>query len=278
MAVPPAAVGQVRFANASDGWAFDPERSDGAYTGLWATHDGGRHWRQVETRPVPSVAISGGTVWAIIGNVDGSTPTLHRSTFTEAQFHALYMVPDRSAYVVATGKSAFAVGVQAAGPVGSSLTVVDAAGAHQRTVPPCPGRDSGTSDFELAAVTEQRLVAVCSEQAGTGTQPKSAFTSPDAGRTWTRRGDPPLGGYTGFFAGSIAATSRATFISGVRSPVYRQLGNRPWRSVLNDGGSGDGFIYVGMTDDLHGVALNAQGAWLTLDGGDSWRKLSFGSR
>ncbi len=34
-------VSQVRFYDTSDGWAFGP--------GLWATHDGGRHWNQVST-------------------------------------------------------------------------------------------------------------------------------------------------------------------------------------------------------------------------------------
>ena len=34
-------VSQIRFLNLDDGWAFGPE--------LWATHDGGQHWAQVDT-------------------------------------------------------------------------------------------------------------------------------------------------------------------------------------------------------------------------------------
>jgi hypothetical protein len=39
---------------------------------------------------------------------------------------------------------------------------------------------------------------------------------------------------------------------------------------------GTGFSFIGMTDDLHGVALGQRIGWMTADGGDTWRRLQFG--
>ncbi|MDQ1541714.1 MAG: hypothetical protein QOH29_2440, partial [Actinomycetota bacterium] len=57
--LPPALTGdaqgvrKVRFATASDGWAFGPQ--------LWSTHDGGRSWRHIpQPGPVSDVEASGG--------------------------------------------------------------------------------------------------------------------------------------------------------------------------------------------------------------------------
>ncbi len=69
--LPPALTGdaqgvrKVRFATASDGWAFGPQ--------LWSTHDGGRSWRQVpEPGPVSDVEASGGVAYAIVAIAAGS--------------------------------------------------------------------------------------------------------------------------------------------------------------------------------------------------------------
>ncbi|MDP9168385.1 MAG: hypothetical protein M3O32_20330, partial [Actinomycetota bacterium] len=275
VSVPPTAVGQVRFANGSDGWAYGD--ATGGAQGLWRTDDGARHWHRVDARPVQSLAVDGPTVWVVVFTSTGSGAELDVGSVANDRLVLVTEVARRGGYVTAAQGSAFVDGVLGQGPYPGGLTVVDHSGVHQRSAPPCPGGDNlGTSEFELAPVDAPHLVAVCWGQPAAGTQRKSAFTSDDAGNNWTRRPDPPVDGYTGhFLEGSIAATSRATFISGGRSAVLRKIGNGPWRAVLDDGGTGDGFIYVGMTDDLHGVALNAQGAWLTADGGDTWRKLRF---
>lgn len=57
----PTAVSTVRFVTARDGWLFNP--------GLWATTDGGRHWRS-ESLPgmVVALAASGSEVFAATVN------------------------------------------------------------------------------------------------------------------------------------------------------------------------------------------------------------------
>ena len=55
-----AAVSSIRFADRQNGWAFGP--------GLWATHDGGRAWRQVRTHgwAVEGLAAADGRVVVVL--------------------------------------------------------------------------------------------------------------------------------------------------------------------------------------------------------------------
>ncbi|MGH2842888.1 MAG: WD40/YVTN/BNR-like repeat-containing protein, partial [Solirubrobacteraceae bacterium] len=60
----PQAIGQLRFANAQDGYAFGPE--------LWSTHDGGASWHQVQVGgTVISLAASGPYVYAQVAAARG---------------------------------------------------------------------------------------------------------------------------------------------------------------------------------------------------------------
>ncbi len=58
-------VSQVRFYNASDGWAFGPQ--------LWATHDGGQHWTRIRTRGLRVTALetAGQRVFAVWARCSG---------------------------------------------------------------------------------------------------------------------------------------------------------------------------------------------------------------
>lgn len=274
---PPVNIDQIRFGSLRDGWGFGVNRKAGfSSTGLWRTHDGGQHWRQILAAPVASLEVGRGTVWAVVNSPDGLTPTLYRGDVTSDRLTRLAGIPNRAGYVVVSGRTAFAVGVQGAGPIGSSLTVADATGIRQRSAPPCRQADFVSSDFELATSSEQRLVAVCFGQGGAGTQAKALFVSDDGGASWSRRMDPPGGGYTGSDdGGNVTAVGDTVLLSGDRSPVYRKRGSNGWEAVLTDGGSGSGFSFVGLTDVRHGVAINEQGAWTTSDGGDRWNRVRF---
>jgi photosystem II stability/assembly factor-like uncharacterized protein len=53
-------INAIRFANANDGWAFAP--------GLWSTHDGGAHWKNVRIAGVIwELEAAGGWVFATVG-------------------------------------------------------------------------------------------------------------------------------------------------------------------------------------------------------------------
>src|SRR2546423_4473984 len=52
-------VREIRFANLSDGWAYQPD--------LWATHDGGAHWAQQSIGQVLALETAAGVVHAVGG-------------------------------------------------------------------------------------------------------------------------------------------------------------------------------------------------------------------
>jgi hypothetical protein len=60
---------QVRFADANDGWVFDPD--------LWATHDGGAHWEHpalpgvAATVEVQALEAAAGMVYAVVLDTTG---------------------------------------------------------------------------------------------------------------------------------------------------------------------------------------------------------------
>ena len=58
-------VSQIRFLNLDDGWAFGPE--------LWATHDGGQTWAQVDThgQRVTDLETVGDWVFAVFATCTG---------------------------------------------------------------------------------------------------------------------------------------------------------------------------------------------------------------
>jgi hypothetical protein len=59
-------IGELRFANANDGWAFAP--------GLWSTHDGGAHWRNVQLGGlIWQLEAAGGWVFATVGGCEPNT-------------------------------------------------------------------------------------------------------------------------------------------------------------------------------------------------------------
>ncbi len=65
-------VQQLRFADASDGFAFDP--------GLWVTHDAGAHWHRAQlSGRVAELATSGGFVYALVLTGHGGTGVVARA-------------------------------------------------------------------------------------------------------------------------------------------------------------------------------------------------------
>lgn len=62
----------VRFADSGNGWLFNP--------GLWATHNGGRHWQRIYLPgTVVAMAASAGTVLASVSPYTGGPSRLYQS-------------------------------------------------------------------------------------------------------------------------------------------------------------------------------------------------------
>jgi photosystem II stability/assembly factor-like uncharacterized protein len=271
---PPAHMAGVRFADLNEGWAFgngtNGFRND---SGLWRTHDGGHSWRRVLDRPVQSLEVGAGSVWAVVLDESGTAPRLFRGSVKSNALRFAAQIPNRSATVVVGHGTAYVVAHRGAGPIATTLLAVTPTATSRR---PDPCRSSG--ELQVAVARPQHLVAICSGEPSAGSQLKQAYASSDDGRSWRRRPDPPGGGYTEpLDGGRVAATSTSAFMTGFRSQISKEAGAGPWRPVLDSEG-GTGFRYVGFTDDTHGVALGSSvdpGAWMTDSAGERWRRLQF---
>jgi hypothetical protein len=278
-------VGQTRFLNTFDGWAFGPE--------LFATHDGGHTWTQVSTHGlrVTGLETVGDRAFAIFASCTGgglawpdqcTNFTLYSSPASGDDWTPVggptSGLAGSSASVVLTGGRGYLLGPDRAlysGPV-------DGSGAWQRAsaLPSScdvgPARLGGQpSGVMLGAVNTTRLILACTsaDPGQRAQQTKLIFASPDSGASWQPLPAAPKAGV----AFSIAASPQDTVILGTdRGIEVLPAGASAWQAAaLAGGGPAGGFGYVGMTTSAQGVALPANpGAgtvWFTFDGGQSWR-------
>jgi photosystem II stability/assembly factor-like uncharacterized protein len=281
----PDSVSRVVFANARDGWAFDP--------GLWATHDGGASWRQVDTRgrEVTSLASSDGHAVAVLspcgpfstcGSFQVDTAAVGGNRWQPVRGAA---GRGRAAAVTTSGRTAY-LSVASAGITGRRPGCPCAAAAPRllagpvsgaarwRALPvPCP-------HFDLLALGASRrgtLVLGCGGEPSAGNQLKQAYLSANGGRTWRRLANPPFPGYLG----QVSVTSAGTiFVSGERSDVYISTDSgRSWHvsPSLRRADYGDGLAATMITNRA-GFVLQAtthlSQIWLTRDDGRSWRPVT----
>lgn len=279
-------VSQIRFLNLRDGWAFGPA--------LYATHDGGRTWRRVDTHGlrVTALATRDGVAAAVWARCTGSGTDFaaHCTSF------AVYSSPAGSDHWTArTG----AVQSPGAGPASASLLLAGGEGyliapGHAMAGPPDgsapwkplpafgvdpgPAQPDGqpTGEFPATLGHPNRLVLVCGAApvCGPGQGPAGAvYTSADGGKSWQLTGQAPVPGTVrsaGGFSpdGIVLATSRGIEVS--------RDGGRAWRAAEVRSAPPGGFSYVGMTTAAQGVAVPADtgehAVWFTYDGGRIWRK------
>jgi hypothetical protein len=291
-------VSQIRFLNASDGWAFGPE--------LFGTHDGGQTWTQVDTDGlrVTDLETVGNRVFALFASCTGGGPafaaqctsfTLYSSPApgsgwtpvgaattgltdgTAAQAAALVLTGSRG-YLLAPGGALYV------GPVGGG-------GAWQRvkslpsscTVGPAQA-DGQPSGALLAAVNTGNLIVACASGSSGASpdvsrQQKLIYSSPDGGVSWRQVARAPDAGV----AFSLAASPSGTVVLGTNQGIdVLPAGSTAWQAAALGGGGGGGggrpsggFGYVGMTTSDQGIALpanlSAGTVWFTFDGGQSWR-------
>jgi len=271
----PDSVSKVVFANARDGWAFDP--------GLWATHDGGATWSQVDTRgtEVTSLAASDGHAVAVLqpcrlfstcGSFQVDTAAVGGNRWRAVRGAA---GRGRAAAVTTSGRTAY-LSVAPAGITGRPRLLAGpvSGAARWRALPVlCP-------HFDLLALGASRrgtLVLGCGGEPGAGNQRKRAYLSANGGRTWRRLANPPFGGYLG----QVSVTSAGTiFISGERSDVYISTDSgRSWHlsPSLSRADYGDGLAAT-MITNREGFVLAATThlgqIWLTRDGGRTWQPVT----
>ena len=290
-------VGQVRFLDLDDGWAFGPE--------LWVTHTGGQTWAPVGTHGlrVTDLETVGSRVFAVFASCTGggqafaaqcTSFTLYSSSaagsdFTPVGAATTGLTDGRAGQAVSlvlTASRGYLLapdGALYAGPV-------DGSAPWQRVsslVSSCPvglAQPGGQpSQALLGAVNARELIVACTSAGGTGTsgggtsggegQQKRILSSPNGGLSWRQMGTAPAGG----IATSLAASPSESVILGTDQGIeVLPAGEIAWQpATLRGGGPAGGFGYVGMTTDEQGIALPADPSsgtvWFTFDGGQTWQ-------
>jgi hypothetical protein len=270
-------VRDVRFANASDGWAFNP--------GLWATHDGGLTWTEqalpgVARFSVSALEVTGGLVHvAAIGWDAGLFPlaiytgTIPTDAWSKTGVRlSVGAGPIPQTRLVATHGSAWLLQVNRT-LIGAARFVSDAWQAWQT---PC----AGTGGAAMAATSATDIAVLCDEPTTYGAAAAvHLYLSGDGGRSFQRAGPkwptvivgalgmprPGLLVVSGQAAGAPVLELTADY-GGTFKTVYDQPG-------------GVFATYLGFTSATQGVALVHQGdesvMLQTLDAGYSWTQTNF---
>jgi len=273
-------VSELRFADASNGWAFGPD--------LYSTHDGGGHWQR-ETLPAPgagyaavSLEASGGVVFALAVPRSGQTgpAVLFRQPVAGGGWSAEpgATVPGgQRGRVVLQGAAGWLAVVTSQGATAFLSRQAD---GWQRRSLPCP---MPTEALSASSTTD--LVVVCGGAGAAGSQEKDVYVSHDAGSTFGLAGHAPLAGDLEDVAfGSpttivIAAASGASVLHGSFD------GGRTWSTVAQEASGGLPWRDLGFTDPTHAEVILGTAAsqfagqppsqlLMSSDGGHTWAALS----
>ena len=291
-------VSQVRFLTTSVGWAFGPQ--------LWATHDGGRTWTQINTGGLRVTALEtrGQRVFAVWARCTGTGAgfAAHCTSFTvySSPAESDSWTPALAAATAAPGTAGSAASLLLTGttaylfpPAGSLLAgpltgailqpVPQASGAAGgQAAPPCragPAQPDGQPSGALlaAGASASGLDLLCTGPSAGGQQSKTIYTSVDGGQSWQRAGQAPAAGTAFFLSGSPSGTLVLATSLGIEISTD---GGASWSAASGTMPPG-GFAYAGMTTATQGVAVPAgpsqHAVWLTYDGGRTWQRSPVGA-
>jgi photosystem II stability/assembly factor-like uncharacterized protein len=268
-ATPRAAVDTVRFENASDGWLFGP--------GLWATTDGGAHWRQ-ESLPgeVIAVAASDGVVFAAAEPVNGGLgqAKLYESQAGSGTWTHVSGVAPANALTV-SGHSVWA-------GLAPDMSASADGGKHWFKLSfSCPAKAPEPSTVAAASPADLAVACTNAQTARPGSSYKYVYTSTDGGRTFRPAGRAGMAGVTYLIATppgqpqviTVTAASGASYL-------YRSADTgKTWqRTTYSDGGlSFRDLAYVSATTgymihfSTNPVIAYTKGLMKTTDAGATWK-------
>ena len=278
--VPASAVVKVDFANRSDGWAYEP--------GLWWTHDGGRHWEQVNTHGwmVLSLASGGGRVIAAFGrNVDPGTVAVAqvRVMSSPVSSEKWQQLPGATAAnlawlgAVVSGHTGYVTAQFRAGPGGGASTGLLAGpvdGSARWHLVPLPCHTFWDFFDTLAASPNAKLALGCAGQPLPELQQyKRVWVSANSGRSWHLLASLPMPGRMI----EVSITSAGTVLeSGYESDAYITWnGGKSWQTSpsLNHADLGDGLFATMVTSTFGYVLQNSYYVpqiYFTRNDGHTW--------
>jgi hypothetical protein len=275
-------VSGIRFLDGTSGWAFGPE--------LWATHDAGKTWSQVDTHGarVTDLETAGDRAFALWAACSGGASTGFAADCTSYTLMTTTASSDNwtpvgsattglsyggaatSAVLALTSATGYLLGPDGtlySGPLDGGWQKAGATGCL-----PGAAQANGLPSGAFLAPVSSSTVAVACEVAG-------AFlvsTSTDGGSAWVLQ---PLTAWSAVTAPSgvtsLAATPGGTLTLTTASGIYLlPAGAAQWKQASVANAPAGGFSYVGMTTNDQGVALPADASlheiWMTFDGGQTW--------
>jgi len=283
------AVSEVRFADALDGWIYGPS--------LFATHDGGASWQQLDLGgPVVALETSGGFVDAVVSPCPGQqvcsgSLRLEQAPVTGGAFTTVLTGPT----VQTSGGGLPALSLHA--PVGfvnlSGVSGIMPAilyatrslagpGGWHAFPDPCAA-SAGYSLDAFVAPDVVSLYSLCGGQGGAGSIPKEVVRT-ENGRS-TVVGQPPPGGDPEALAATSSGTLVVSAASGA-SELYRSGdGGATWTTAATFGDGGIGFNDLGFTTSTQGVVVHgvpgpptgfASQLLMTRDAGATWQVVPVG--
>ncbi len=279
-------VSGIRFLDGVNGWAFGPE--------LWATHDSGSTWQQIDThgQRVTDLETAGNRAYALWASCTGTNTSsfayyCHSFTLMTTAAGSDNWQPaggptsgltdggnPTSAVLALTSTVGYLLapdGTLYSGPLGGAWQRVGTAPCQPGT----PQADGLPSRALLALVNSANPAIEC--PGISVTSPPEISTSANGGAFWTLSGASWSGLSSRGVATSLAAAPDGTLVLATTTGLYvLPPGAAQWTPAAM-GGAGapaGGFTYVGMTTDEQGVALPASTSlheiWMTTDGGGSW--------
>lgn len=270
-------ISDIRFVNASDGWAFGG--------GLWQTTDGGQHWAQYSDQSLPifgsvqKLAVASGRVWAIaFTNKAGGTPQYGLFTATypggkwtvAQQPFVAFGAPEPMLAV--QGKTVTVIGTDFS--TGKPIGLRSTDGQTFSTLPtglPCT---STPGEPEQLSPTPKGLWLACPSFTGTI---GGVYFSPDFGRSWQVasstldvRAQPVAIGGVDDKSAIVATGGKLLRVNADGSTASVSTPSVP---------SSTEFAFIGFTTAQDGFAIpvvnGTRQLWRTTDGGAHWSVVKF---
>jgi hypothetical protein len=271
-------VSGIRFLDGTSGWAFGPE--------LWATHDAGKTWSQVDTHGarVTDLETAGDRAFALWATCSGGSSTGFAADCTSYTLMTTTASSDNWTPVgsattgLGSGGAATSASLALTSTTGYLLAPggqlysgpLDGAWQQTGSVQCQPGAAQANgqpSGALLALVSSTTVVVACQSPVGV-----TVTTSTDSGANWTTAAIAVLS--IGTPTSLTAAPNGALALATTNGLYVLPAGASQWKQANVASAPDGGFSYVGMNTNDQGVALPANASlheiWMTFDGGQTW--------